>query len=80
MDEQSLLPPRPAELGKGEDMRRLDRSCISLGLDQPTLASDDDLTIDTAIAGIAAVTDDGVSLPLEALEQQLFEGQGIHCA
>ena len=50
-------------------MFRLDRIAIPLRLDQPAPAIDDDLPVDAAVPGIAAITDDAVPALLEGFEQ-----------
>ncbi len=51
---------------------------ITLGLNKPSRVADGDLPIHAPVAGITTVAGDRMTAAPEGLEQQLFEGQGIH--
>jgi hypothetical protein len=69
VDEHAAPPPRSAKHGELTHMFRLDRIAIPLRLDQPAPAIDDDLPVDAAVPGLAAITDDAVPALLEGFEQ-----------
>ncbi|OAN58734.1 hypothetical protein A7Q26_14000 [Sphingobium sp. TCM1] len=78
MDEQAPPAFRTTQRIESSDMLGTDSVGIAFGLDQPDLAFDHDLPINSAITSVAAVSNNPMPAPLETFEQQFLERQRIH--
>lgn len=69
MDEQASSPFRVAQCFEGCDMLGTDSVGIAFGLDQPDLALDHDLPINSAITSVTAASNNPMPASLETFEQ-----------
>jgi hypothetical protein len=79
MSEQAMRSLPTTHHGERGNMLGSDGARVSLRLDKPCLAGDQSAPSNSAIAGTSMVAKDLVPLNGETLEQQIFEGQRIHC-
>lgn len=76
MDEHTAPFPGSAEHGEVAHMLGADSVAIALGLDKPAFTVDDDLAVDVAVAGVAAIADDAMPAPFKGSSSNSSNASG----
>lgn len=66
------------QLGELEDMSAVDVLAVSLGLQEIPRAVEVHRTVDATVPGVMRISLDAVAAPLEGLQQQFLECEGIN--